>query len=105
MVKFIGTFNFPYQMLIHCGNESYNTSDSEKSMEVCNKWCIDNCKSMWLITERMVVNLYAPNPHNSLITGQTFEPSRIREHSVFLISFEDETEAMAFKISFEGEDK
>jgi len=105
MVTFAGVFNFPYQILIHCGNDSYTSSDSEKSMQICNKWCVDNCKSMWLVTERIVVNHYAPNPHNSLIDGKTFEPSHIRQPNVFLISFADETEAMAFKLSFEGGEK
>ena len=101
MVKIAGTFDFPYQFLIHY-DADYNTPDDKKAINICQAWCIENCKSMWMITDKATARLYAPVTHVSLIVDETFEPSEVVSYQVILLSFQAEDEAMAFKLSFEG---
>ena len=104
MVQIAGTFDFPYQFLIDY-DADYNTPDDQKASNICQTWCVENCKSMWMITDKVTARLYAPVKHISLIVNETFEPSVVTSYQILLLSFQAEDEAMAFKLSFEGKKK
>ena len=91
-----GIFNFPYQFLIE---------DEGDNDDVCQEWCVENCKGMWLITGRCTARLYSPAAHKSLFVEEVFPPTSIIEYGIFIVSFQEEDEAMAFKLSFEGDKK
>lgn len=100
----IGILDFPHQFIIK-DDSDYDTANDKKPITICNKWCTDNCKGMWLITEKVAVSLYAPVHHESLMNHLKFPPAVTRQAQSFILSFQESDEAMAFKLMYSEESK
>lgn len=101
-IDIVGEFNFPYQFIIS-DESDHNVSIDQRPGSCCNKWCNENCKGMWYITSKTVFELYAPTQHISLLDGMKFPSTKNVKTNVVIIAFQNEDEAMAFKLSFMGE--
>lgn len=98
-----GETNFKYQFFIDlsdsAGSSFGGLSNSGAPGEV-RKWCLENCKSRYLISSNMAIGLYHPVPATSPFPEVPFKPSSIEIRQVFLVAFEDDEEATGFKITF-----
>ena len=97
-MEVLSTLSFPYQFLIkNNDNHSPGTSTNDKILA----WCTENCKSVWIISSSAAFRAYAPIlVENPLGNNQKFSPSSTMSHSVVMVAFEAEDEAMAFKLTF-----
>jgi len=86
------SINFPHQFIVkHDRNGNISTE--------INKWCRENCKSLWFVTPDTTINMYAPCNVENPLGYEKFAPSRSLMQGI-MVAFEAEDEAMAFKLSW-----
>lgn len=63
-------------------------------------WCEQNCKNQWMLsTNPVTCNLFAV-PQVDVPTTNKYSSSKIELKKGILVAFEDEQEAVAFKLQF-----
>lgn len=85
--------------------------DSGSKFEEIQKWCNNNCNGRWMtsgggsFTSNIELEYCSSAKHISPISDEYYPHSSIRIHGNKFISFENEADAMAFKLTFIEEDK
>lgn len=94
---------FPYAFLL----DNMKGKEVDKKFEIVQEWCNSNCNGRWMIIDSMgyggimsiSISYYSKAVHDTPVEKH-YPPSQIELETIKIISFEDETDAMAFKLSF-----
>ena len=89
--------------------ESVGGRDNGKRIDFINNWCGQNCEGRWLLIDgssysgstSLSVSYYSKAFHESPI-DEKYPPASIKIRCQKIISFEESSDALAFKLYFEN---
>ncbi len=72
-------------------------------IEKTRKWCMENCKTQWMLATTSNIQTHGPINLIPPIGGSTpySPPISYCHHTMLIFSFESEEEAMGFKMMFQ----
>ena len=111
-IKQIPIFSHAF-LLDGLGGGGGRSSRTEGKFEEVQRWCSENCDGRWMVWEgssfqsSCTVNVVycSKAEHESPIEDQLYPHAEIPMRGDKMIGFEEETDAMAFKLFFYEEEK